>query len=403
VTGDEVYGLDARLRAAIEARRADYVLKIPCSFRVTLPTGQKMRADHAARLVPARAWQTASAGRGSKGDRDYSWAWLATASPRHHLLVRRSLTDPSDLAYCYCHLPPGRACMLTALIRVAGRRWRVEEDFALGKSWFGLADSQVRHYTPICRHLALAMAALAVCAVAAALARPRTSTLTRPPTAPMSCPTRPRPDPADRRRDQAHLQPDHPCPAARPPPPVLVLVAAPAPGPRPLVPPASLAAQARIIARKIRITGERTGMLVTWNRQEPGKAATSSRCTPRPNGSRYCARPAWTLWPTTAPRPPTLPARSLKLPGASKTTPASAIPSAPPANPRSASTRCNSCDGPQKDAPGSPTPPSESRSGTLTTLHAGEVNRLIAPVHRRPRQDAGDHPHSSDNEVRLPY
>jgi hypothetical protein len=31
------------------------------------------------------------------------------------------------------------------LVRVAGRRWPVEEDFALGKSWFGPADSQVRH------------------------------------------------------------------------------------------------------------------------------------------------------------------------------------------------------------------------------------------------------------------
>jgi hypothetical protein len=48
--------------------------------------------------------------------------------------------------------------------------------------WFGLADSQARHYTPICRHLA--MAALAACAVAAALARPRTTTLARLPTAP---------------------------------------------------------------------------------------------------------------------------------------------------------------------------------------------------------------------------
>jgi hypothetical protein len=53
-----------------------------------------------------------------------------------------------------------------------GRRWPVEEDFALGKSWFGLADSQVRRYTAITRHLALTMAALAVCAVTAALARP---------------------------------------------------------------------------------------------------------------------------------------------------------------------------------------------------------------------------------------
>lgn len=188
VTGDEVYGRDARLRQVLEDQGTGYALKIPCSFRVTLPTGQKARADHAARLVPGRAWQTASAGHGSKGERDYRWAWLATASARHHLLIRRSLADPADQAYFYCHMPAGRACSFTTLIRVAGRRWPVEEDFRLGKSDFGLADSQVRHYTPICRHLALAMAALAVCAVTAALARPRTSTLARPPSSPDELP-----------------------------------------------------------------------------------------------------------------------------------------------------------------------------------------------------------------------
>src|SRR5512132_906593 len=109
VTGDEVYGRDANLRGFLEAARTGYVLKIPRSFRVTLPTGQKMRADHAARLVPAGGWQAASAGQGSKGERDYGWAWLATASPRHDLLIRRSLTDHADLAFFYCHVPAGRA------------------------------------------------------------------------------------------------------------------------------------------------------------------------------------------------------------------------------------------------------------------------------------------------------
>jgi SRSO17 transposase len=184
VTGDEVYGRDARLRSALEDQRTGYVLKIPCSFRVTLPTGQKVRADHAARLVPARAWQTASAGHGSKGERDYGWAWLATASARRHLLIRRNLHDPTELAYFYCHAAAGRACSFTTLIRVAGRRWPVEEDFALGKSWFGLADSQARRYTAITRHLALAMAALAVCAVTAALAGEPASTLARLPASP---------------------------------------------------------------------------------------------------------------------------------------------------------------------------------------------------------------------------
>jgi hypothetical protein len=82
---DEVYGRDAKLRTFLEQQHTGYVLKIPCSFRITLPTGQKTRAEHAAALVPVRGWQIASAGHGSKGERDYGWAWLATASTRHHL------------------------------------------------------------------------------------------------------------------------------------------------------------------------------------------------------------------------------------------------------------------------------------------------------------------------------
>jgi SRSO17 transposase len=188
VTGDEVYGRDAKLRAFLEDQHTGYVLKIPCSFRITLPTGQKMRADHTARLVPAAAWQTASAGHGCKGERDYRWAWLATASACHHLLIRCKRTDPADRAYLLCHVPAGRACSFATLVRVAGRRWPVEEDFRLGKSDFGLADSQVRCYTAVTRHLALAMAALAVCATTAASARPRTSALARPPTSPGDLP-----------------------------------------------------------------------------------------------------------------------------------------------------------------------------------------------------------------------
>ena len=188
VTGGEVYGRDAKLRTMLEDQGTGYVLKIPCSFRVTLPAGQKIRADHAAALVPARGWQTASAGHGSKGERDYSWAWLATASARRHLLIRRRLADPADLAYFYCHVPSGWGCSFTILVRVAGRRWPVEEDFRLGKTGFGLADSQVRRYPALTRHLALAMAALAVCATTAALARPRTAALARLPASPDELP-----------------------------------------------------------------------------------------------------------------------------------------------------------------------------------------------------------------------
>jgi hypothetical protein len=51
-----------------------------------------------------RRWEVRSAGHGSKGERWYAWAWLATASPRHHLLARRQLRT-GELAFCYCWVP----------------------------------------------------------------------------------------------------------------------------------------------------------------------------------------------------------------------------------------------------------------------------------------------------------
>ncbi len=188
VSADEVYGRDPDLRAFCEDRGVGYVLGIPCSFTVTLTSRRKVRADQALKLVPATAWTRASCGPGSKGDRTYAWAWIATASPRHHLLVRRNLTDPTDQAYFTCYVPQGQAITLGTLVRVAGLRWPVEEDFQVGKDQFGLDHSQIRLYTALIRHLVLTMAALAICAVTAATARQATCTLPPPPTSPNDTP-----------------------------------------------------------------------------------------------------------------------------------------------------------------------------------------------------------------------
>ena len=57
-----------------------------------------------------RRWEVRSAGTGSKGERWYAWAWIATASPRHSLLVRRHLKT-GELAFHYCFVPEGQqAC-----------------------------------------------------------------------------------------------------------------------------------------------------------------------------------------------------------------------------------------------------------------------------------------------------
>lgn len=65
VTGDEVYGGNPKLRAALEARGTSYVLAIACSTEVTTQAA-KFRADALARKLPKRAWQKLSAGAGAK-------------------------------------------------------------------------------------------------------------------------------------------------------------------------------------------------------------------------------------------------------------------------------------------------------------------------------------------------
>jgi SRSO17 transposase len=183
--GDEVYGGCTPLREFFEKQRQAYVLRIASNFMITLPGGTKLTcAEAVKRLVKdKRRWEVRSAGKGSKGDRWYAWAWIATASPRHHLLARRHLKT-GELAFHYCYVPEGQLLTKTRLIHAAGLRWPVEEDFEFGKDCFGLDQSQVRLYTAIQRHIVLVMAALAICAVTAALLRDRTDTQAPPPVTP---------------------------------------------------------------------------------------------------------------------------------------------------------------------------------------------------------------------------
>jgi len=183
--GDEVYGSCTELREFCEQAGQGYVLRVPSSFRLTLARGVTLTCQQAVtRLLDgARRWEVRSAGTGSKGKRWYAWAWLATASPRHSLLIRRHLAT-GELAFHYCYVPQGQAVSKSRLIRAAGLRWPVEEDFEFGKDFFGLDQSQVRLYTAIARHTVLVMAALAACAVTAALLRDRTDTQAPPPTRP---------------------------------------------------------------------------------------------------------------------------------------------------------------------------------------------------------------------------
>ena len=183
--GDEVYGNCTQLREFFETRGQAYVLRVPPDFTLTLAAGTKLTCAEAVKalLKQQRRWEIRSAGGGAKGERWYAWAWIATASPRHHLLVRRHIKT-GELAFHYCHVPEGQLLTKTRLIRAAGLRWPVEEDFEFGKACFGLDQCQARLYTAILRHAVLVMAALAICAVTAAQVKDRTDTQAPPPVRP---------------------------------------------------------------------------------------------------------------------------------------------------------------------------------------------------------------------------
>jgi SRSO17 transposase len=183
--GDEVYGSCTELREFLEDRGQAYVMRVASSFTLILAPGTRMTCADAVKklLKDKKSWEVRSAGKGSKGDRWYAWAWLGTASARHCLLVRRHLKT-GELAFHYCFVPEGQAESKARLIRAAGLRWPVEESFELAKGCFGLDQCQARLCTAVLRHMVLVMAALAVCAVTAAQLRERTDTQAPPPARP---------------------------------------------------------------------------------------------------------------------------------------------------------------------------------------------------------------------------
>jgi SRSO17 transposase len=167
VTADAVYGSDYHFRAALEGHGLGYVVGVRTDFAVRAGL-QQVRAKALVAEVPADGWHRLSCGVGSKGPRVYDWARLRTAAPEpdeyaRWLLIRRSASDPSDVAYFACGGPP--ATTLDDLVRVAGARWSIEDLFELAKGDCGLDEYEVRGWVGWHRHVTLSLWALAVVAV----------------------------------------------------------------------------------------------------------------------------------------------------------------------------------------------------------------------------------------------
>jgi SRSO17 transposase len=165
VTADEVYGQDPGLRGWLQERAQSYVLAVKRTERLE-PGGPT--AEQLASQVPAERWLRLSAGDGAKGHRLYDWTRVSLTAPtttgmNQWLLMRRSLRDPSELAFYTCFGPAGTS--LARLVAVAGCRWSIEVGFQTAKGEVGLDHYEVRRWPGWHRHITLALLAHAFLAV----------------------------------------------------------------------------------------------------------------------------------------------------------------------------------------------------------------------------------------------
>jgi SRSO17 transposase len=172
VVADTVYGTARGLRGWLEERGRWYVLAVPATQGV-YHEGSQRRARTVAKHLSEEAWFRASAGKGSKGERLYDWAYVPLPDPDEAetgrwLLMRRSIEDPTEYAYYLAYGPS--ETLAHELIRIAGRRWSIEDSFEAVKGEVGLDEYEVRKWDGWQRHTTLCLLAHAYLAVVRSVA-----------------------------------------------------------------------------------------------------------------------------------------------------------------------------------------------------------------------------------------
>lgn len=167
VCADEVYGNDSAFRACCEELGMGYVVAIKSDTQI-FHKGSRDRVSAHLADFKKRDWKRLSCGAGTKGERLYDWAeirWQGSLECPFAggLLVRRSIKDPTDLAYYFFRAPRGTS--LNTIVSIAGRRWAIEECFEQAKQLTGLDEYEVRSWIGWYRHITLSMLAHATLVV----------------------------------------------------------------------------------------------------------------------------------------------------------------------------------------------------------------------------------------------
>jgi SRSO17 transposase len=165
VTADSVYGADYHLRRFLTEHQIPYVLAVAPNHRVRLGWKEgyeSIRVDDWLARKSRLRWYRLSAGNGSKGPRWYDWAWWKMNAEvpqgwQAWIVVRRSISDPTDLVYYRVCAP--QETTLEQIVLVAGQRWKVEEAIERAKGECGLDQYEVRSWTGWYRHVTLSLVA----------------------------------------------------------------------------------------------------------------------------------------------------------------------------------------------------------------------------------------------------
>jgi SRSO17 transposase len=160
---------------------------------VTDGAGREWKTHQMINKVLPHQWMRMRTGHGTKGTREYDWAWLdvrADDTPDGHsdgvsVLVARRHRYTGEVSFYRCWAPGN--VTLAQLVEVICRRWRIEETFQLDKTFTGLDQGQVTCWNSWMRWSLLSLIASAVLALsAAATTTARTAEPAR--LVPLACP-----------------------------------------------------------------------------------------------------------------------------------------------------------------------------------------------------------------------
>jgi SRSO17 transposase len=188
VAGDEVYGDAPYVRDAISQSGKRYVLCVSCHtpvWRERPPMEEPFAgamgrprtrprlvegtpsADTVAAVIasqPSDSWQRLTVSEGEKGPITYDWTRVRVVESREGLpgpdswlMARRSIPDPTDIAYYLSNAPQSTSLQIKA--EVASARWSIETTIEEGKGETGLDEYEVRHWHSWHRHITLSMIA----------------------------------------------------------------------------------------------------------------------------------------------------------------------------------------------------------------------------------------------------